>query len=131
MNTIFNLSYDIPDYVKNTATQNPLTRKELVKTLIKEGVINLDNVFTIYHNHVPLCSVNIAYLVKTTLIFYSKMDKQTIANILSKYVNNLYYVLTVVEEDQNDYLARIIEDRTLQEGFNTELNEIIEELKHE
>ncbi len=131
MTSIFNLSYDIPKYVKNATNPNPLTRKEIVKTLIKEGAINLDNVFTIYHNHVPTHSVKIAYLVKTTLIFYSSMDKKAIGQILSKFANNLYYVLTIVEEEQNDYLATIIEDQTSQDGFSKELDEIIEELKRE
>lgn len=131
MKTIFNLSYDIPENIKKTTQPNLLTRKELVKTLIKEGAINLNNSFTIYHNHVPVKNVNIAYIVKTTLIFASNMDKNEIAQILSKFTNNLYYVLTAVEEEQNEYLAKIIEDQELQDGFNNELKEIMDEIKNE
>ena len=132
MARIYNLSYDIPEFLKNQKDmRNSLTRKELVKTLIKEGAIKLDYSFTISHNHVPITSVQMAYLVKTTLIFASNIDKNEIAHILSKFSNQLYYVLTIVEEEQNEYLAKIIEDLELQKGFNEELNSILEELKNE
>ena len=131
MKTIYNLSFDIPEKIKGTEKINSLTRKEFIKHLIKNGVINCQNVFTIYHNNVPYDTVVIAYLVKTTMIFSSYKDSNEIARVLSAFSNNLYYVLTEVKEEPNTYFARIIEDKDLQKGFNEELAIVLEELRNE
>lgn len=131
MKTIFNLSFDIPEKIKGTEKNNSFTRKELVKHLIKSGVIDCQNTFTIYHNNVPIDNVVIAYLVKTTMIFSSYKDSNEIARVLSVFSNNLYYVLTEVKEEPYSYFARIIEDKELQKGFNEELITVLEELRNE
>lgn len=130
---IYNLSYDIPENVKGKNEKNTLDRHELVKFLMKERVIDLNGTFSIYHEGKEYKKVRIAYLVKTTLIFYSYFTKEEIGAALSKqFKSQLYYVLTEIKTDENEpYFANNLEEEDLQDGFAKEVEAIEQEIKDE
>ena len=130
---IYNLSYDIPENVKGKNEKNTLDRHELVKFLMKERVIDLNGTFSIYHEGKEYKKVRIAYLVKTTLIFYSYFTKEEIGAALSKqFKSQLCYVLTEIKTDENEpYFANNLEEEDIQDGFAKEVEAIEQEIKDE
>lgn len=129
---VINLSFDIPEKVKGSQiVKNDLTRRELVKDLIKNNGIELSNQFTISNERGVKGHQEIVYPVKTTMVFATTKTMSELNEILSKFSNKLYYVITEVKEKVDDYIGRMVPEYDLQLNFNEELQSIKDEIVDE
>lgn len=125
---IINLSYDIPVKIKGKDKDNDLTKKDLVKELIELGGIELPYKFSIKHKGETFKEEEIVCPVQSTLIFASTKSLKELEQILLTHADRLYFVLTEVKEDVDDYIARVVIDYEEQEKFDETLNAIKKEL---
>jgi len=125
---IINLSYDIPVKIKDTNKDNDLTKKDLIKELIELGGIELPYVFSIKHSGKTFREEEIICPVQSTIIFASTKSLKELERILLTHEDRLYFVLTEVKEDVDDYIARVIIDYEEQDKFNDTLKAIKKEL---
>ena len=123
-----NLSYDIPVKIKGTDKDNDLTKKDLVKELIELGGIELPYVFSIKHSGETFREEEIVCPVQSTIIFASTKSLKELEQILLNHEDRLYFVLTEVKEDVDDYIARVMIDYEEQDKFNDTLKTIKKEL---
>lgn len=126
--SIFNLSYDNSDKLEKNGEDNTIVRKEMLRFLVGEGIIDTAMSFTIHQAKREIAHPPIIYPVKTTLIFKSTLTSDQIAEKLRKLKNNIFYVLTEVQEDENSYLGKMRDDEELQAKCLQELEEIITEI---
>lgn len=127
--SIINLSYDIPVKIKETDKDNDLTKKDLVKELIMLGGIELPYVFSIKHRGETFREEEIVCPVQSTLIFASTKSLKELEKILLNHADRLYFVLTEVKEDVEDYIARVVIDYEAQDEFDETLKAIKKEIK--
>lgn len=128
---IINLSYDIPEFIIGTKDErNPLKeRKNLMSILLSNDVIDLNHVFKMVGG-LAARKENVVCVVESTIIFASTKTLDEIAAILKPYQNQLYYVLTEVQEQPNTYLARIRANHTQQDKFNEELENLLSSMNN-
>lgn len=126
MARIFNLSYDISaDLAKqhHVKEEDLLTRESFLNLLIESSVINTSaklfrNIAGFSYSHIVINPV------KTTIIFKSNLERKEIVKILHSYIKQLYYVITEVKEDENEYLGTLHCDDELQ----TSCDEIVKSI---
>lgn len=127
MSRIFNLSYDISaDLAKqnHVKEEDLLTRESFLNLLIDSSVINtsaklsIRNIAGFSYSHIVINPV------ETTIIFKSNLERKEIVKILHSYIKQLYYVITEVKEDENEYLGTLHCDDELQ----TSCDEIVKSI---
>lgn len=128
MAKVYNLSFDISEELikKNQADQ--LDKFDVIKVMIQDGLIITNEKFNIYLDQRVVSRHIIVYPVRTTLIFHSDKSQDEIAGYLNRFNAQMYYIITNVEEDVSTYLARLHGDEELQQNFDDQLNEVIQNI---
>lgn len=130
MAKVYNLSYDI-DTIYCEKNNIALNRKDIIKDMISNNIILLDQEFNVYSNGQIKSRHLIVYPVRTTIIFYSNYAQEAIAEHLRKYNGAIFYVLTEVNVNNIDvYIAQLRGNDELQYDFDKELLQIREELNN-
>lgn len=125
-NRIFNLSYDNSEKLARPGQNNRIERRDLLKFLLVNHVINYKKCFKVSQKGVTNDTPTIIYAVKTTLIFHSTLTREQIVGVLSTWRDKIFYVLTEVKEDEEQYLGTMHADEDLHADSNIELWDLIE-----
>jgi len=122
---VYNLSYDNSVDLALPQQDNLFNRKQMLEFLVNENILELQR-FQITHNNIVKDTPYVVNVVKTTLIFHSYMAIDDIRQKLRSLKNYVYYVLTLVQEDENHYLGAMRADEELQASCDAELDDILE-----
>lgn len=123
---LYNLSYDISEELaKKNQVKNILTRECLLYLLIVDNFIVLDKPF-IYKNQQIKSQHIVINPVETTIVFRSSQTRRMLVKFLEQYRNQMYYILTEVKEDVNEYLAHLHMNEEQQTTCDELVNKIIE-----
>lgn len=123
---LYNLSYDISEELaKKNQVKNILTRECLLHSLIVDNFIVLDKPF-IYKNQQIKSQHIVINPVETTIVFRSSQTRRMLVKFLEQYRNQMYYILTEVKGDVNDYLAHLHMNEEQQKTCDELVNKIVE-----
>ena len=123
---LYNLSYDISEELaKKNQVKNILTRECLLQLLIVDNFIVLDKPF-IYKNQQIKSQHIVINPVETTIVFRSSQTRRMLVKFLEQYRNQMYYILTEVKGDVNDYLAHLHMNEEQQKTCDELVNKIVE-----
>lgn len=124
---LYNLSYDISEELaKKNQVKDILTREFLLHLLILDDYIVLDKPLAIYRNQQIKSQHIVVNPVETTIVFSSLKPRRMLVEFLKQYRNQMYYILTEVKEDVNDYLAHLHMNEEQQKTCDELVNKIIE-----
>ena len=124
---LYNLSYDISEELaKKNQVKDILTREYLLHLLILDDYIVLDKPLAIYRNQQIKSQHIVINPVETTIVFSSLKSISMLVEFLEQYQNQMYYILTEVKEDVNDYLAHLHMNEEQQKTCDELVNKIIE-----
>lgn len=124
---LYNLSYDISEELaKKNQVKDILTREYLLYLLILDDYIVLDKPLAIYRNQQIKSQHIVINPVETTIVFSSLKSRSMLVEFLKQYRNQMYYILTEVKEDVNDYLAHLHMNEEQQKTCDELVNKIVE-----